>query len=51
VALIFWPRDFSPGVVPVFGLNLSFVLLFAVSALLFQHSARKHDRPGVGAAA
>lgn len=38
VAVIVWRPDFSPGVVKVFGLNFGFVLLFAVSALLFRHA-------------
>lgn len=42
VALMIWPGDFSPGVLPVFGLNGVFVLLFAVSALLFSHAGRRH---------
>ena len=45
VALIIWRTDFSPGVVPVFGLNFFFVLLFAGSALLFRHAGSK---PGGG---
>jgi hypothetical protein len=40
VAVIIWRSDFSPGVVPVFGLNFVFVLLFAGSALLFQHAGQ-----------
>jgi hypothetical protein len=43
VALIFWPADFSPGVVKVFGLNFFFVLLFAGAGLLFRsagHTSR-----------
>ena len=39
VALILWRADFSPGVVPVFGLNFGFVLLFGGSALLFRLAA------------
>lgn len=39
VALIAWPADFSPGVMPVLGLNFCFVVLFAASALLFRHAA------------
>lgn len=42
IALLVWPTDFSPGIVPVFGLNLFFVLLFTVSGLLFQYSTRNH---------
>lgn len=38
VALILWRSDFSPGLVPVFGLNFFFVLMFATSALLFRHA-------------
>ena len=42
VALAISPRDFSPGVAPVFGLNFIFVLLFAASGALFRHAAGKH---------
>lgn len=42
IALLVWPTDFSPGIVPVFGLNLFFVLLFTVSGLLYQYSTRNH---------
>ena len=41
VALIGWRGDFSPGVMPVFGLNSVFVLLFVGSALLFRHAGGK----------
>ncbi|RBP46577.1 hypothetical protein DES53_102968 [Roseimicrobium gellanilyticum] len=43
VALMVRPGDFSPGVLPVLGLNGVFVLLFAGSALLFWRAARKGD--------
>jgi hypothetical protein len=43
VALLIWPADFSPGVVPVLGLNFCFVLLFAGSALLFRQAG---NQPG-----
>lgn len=43
VALVRWPSDFSPGVLPVFGLNFGFVLLFAVSAYLFRVAGTKSD--------
>lgn len=46
IALLFWPTDFSPGVVPVFVLNLVFVLLFAAAALLFRRAARS-PRPAI----
>jgi hypothetical protein len=46
IALIFWRPDFSPGVLPVFGLNAGFACLFAGSALLFRHAARQ-PRPVV----
>jgi hypothetical protein len=49
VALVIWPGDFSPGVLPVFGLNGVFVLMFAVSALLFARAGRKGGS-GVGVA-
>jgi hypothetical protein len=51
VALILRPADFSPGVVPVFGLNFVFVLLFVASALLFRQAGDKIGRPGVHSAA
>lgn len=38
-ALLFWRPDFSPGVAQVFILNFGFVLMFAVSALLFRHAS------------
>lgn len=41
VALILWSPQtvsWSPGVVPVFGLNTIFVVLFAGAALLFRHA-------------
>ncbi len=44
IALLVWPADFSPGVVPVFVLNLVFVLLFATAALLFRRAARSPRR-------
>jgi hypothetical protein len=47
VALLFWRTDFRPGVVPVFGLNFGFVLMFAGSALLFR---RAETPPGEGGA-
>jgi hypothetical protein len=46
VALIIWRADFSPGVGPVFGLNFFFVLMFAVSALLFWNAAIKSGEAG-----
>ena len=36
IALIFWKTNFAPGVLPVFGLNAFFAMLFVVSALLFR---------------
>lgn len=51
VALMVWPVDFSPGVLPVFGLNGFFVLLFAVAALLFRHAGKSYGAPGTEAAA
>jgi len=47
IALIFWPADFSPGVAPVFGRDLCFVLLFTGWALLFRHAGTKSGRAGV----
>src|SRR6185503_16154819 len=51
VALIRWPADFSPGVVPVFGLNFCFVLLFAGSAILFRLAGTNSGGAGVQAPA
>ena len=39
IALIIWRPDFSPGVVAVFILNVFFVALWVVSALLFRHAS------------
>lgn len=44
VALAIWRPDFSPGVAQVLGLNFGFVLMFAVSALLYQSEARRPSR-------
>jgi hypothetical protein len=41
VALMLWPGDFSPGVLPVFGLNGAFVLACMVSGVLFWRVGRK----------
>lgn len=38
VAVIAWPADFSPGVPQVFLLNSGFVLMFALSGLLFRYA-------------
>lgn len=46
VALMVWPGDFSPGVLPVFGLNGAFVVVFAVAALLFARAGREHSGTG-----
>jgi len=46
VAFVFWPADFSPGVVPVFALNAGFAASFAVSALLFQRASRSAGGAG-----
>lgn len=43
IALVAWRADFSPGVVPVFGLNFGFVLLLVCSALLFRRAAGKRE--------
>lgn len=42
IAVIFWPSDFSPGLLKVFILNSVFVLMFAGSGLLFRHAATAH---------
>jgi hypothetical protein len=39
IALIFWPADFSPGVLKVFLLNGAFTAMFVVSGLLFRRAA------------
>lgn len=39
IAVIFWPVDFSPGVLPVFFGNTVLVLAFVVSGVLFRHAA------------
>ncbi len=39
IAVLAWPGDFNPGVVPVFGLNAGLAFLFTVSGLLFRHAA------------
>ena len=51
VALIARPSDFDPGVVPVFGLNFFFVLMFVGAGLLYRHAARTHGETGGQAAA
>ena len=44
IALIFWRSNFAPGVLPVFGLNGCFVLLFLVSAFLFLRASVNRNR-------
>jgi hypothetical protein len=39
IALLFWPSDFSPGVLKVFLLNGAFTAMFGVSGLLFRRAA------------
>lgn len=46
-AVIFWPADFSPGVAPVFALNLVFVLLFATAGILFRVAGGRTGATGV----
>ena len=41
---------FHPGIVPVFGLNAAFVLLWTVSALLCRNAARKQPPAAAGLA-
>jgi len=48
IGVVGWPDDFSPGVVPVFGLNFGFVLMFAAAGRCFQRAAA---RPATVAAA
>lgn len=40
LAVAFWPEDFSPGIVPVFALNLFFALVFAGAGWLFRLAGR-----------
>lgn len=47
IALIVRGLDFSPGVPQVFTLNFFFVLLFAVSGLLFRHAGIQSRETGV----
>ena len=49
VALVAWPSDFNPGVLPVFVLNVFFVMLFIVSALLFRRAGCRPDGAGAQA--
>lgn len=39
IAVVCWPADFSPGVPQVFLINGFFVLMFALSGLLFRRAA------------
>ncbi|MFZ9682301.1 MAG: hypothetical protein ACO3DQ_03745 [Cephaloticoccus sp.] len=41
IGLMVEPNDFSPGVAPVFTINLGFVLLFTLAGLLFRYAAAK----------
>jgi hypothetical protein len=46
IALVFWKTSVAPGAaVPVIGLNGVFIVLFAISALLFRRAARTHEMP------
>jgi hypothetical protein len=46
IALVFWKTSVAPGAaVPVIGLNGGFIVLFAISALLFRRAARTHEMP------
>jgi hypothetical protein len=46
IALAFWRTSVAPGAaVPVIGLNGVFIVLFAISALLFRRAARTHEMP------
>lgn len=51
VALMVWPGDFRPGVLPVFGLNGVFVVLFAVAGMLFARAGRSGCDAGAEATA
>lgn len=43
IALIAWPADFEPGVLRVFAANFGFVLLFAISAILYRHASNQTE--------
>lgn len=46
IAPVFWQLDVAPGeAVPVVGANAVFIVLFAVSALLFRRAAQAHEIP------
>lgn len=46
IALVFWKTNLAPGAAaPVTGLNGVFIVLFALSALLFGRAARTHEPP------
>jgi hypothetical protein len=46
IALVFWKTSVAPGAaVPVIGLNGAFIVLFAISALLFRRAARMKAMP------
>lgn len=45
VGLILKPSDFSPGIPQVFLLNGGFVLMFAVSGVLFRYAAGRREIP------
>jgi hypothetical protein len=46
IAVVFWKTNVAPrAAVPVIGLNGVFVLLFAISALLFRRAARTQEMP------
>jgi hypothetical protein len=46
IALAFWRTTLARGAaVPVLGLNGVFIVLFAISALLFRRAARTHEMP------
>jgi hypothetical protein len=46
VALAFWKTSLAQGAaVPVLGLNGVFIVLFAISALLFLRAAQTHEMP------
>ncbi|HRE80039.1 MAG TPA: hypothetical protein PLN52_03275 [Opitutaceae bacterium] len=48
IALLFWPNDFSPGVLQVICLNSAFTALFVTSAVLFHVSGRPHLGANLG---
>jgi hypothetical protein len=51
LALVLRPGDFDPGIAPVFGLNLGFVVMFAGAGFVFRHSGTREGNSRTPAAA